>query len=182
MLVIRALKEVARDSDGSTLILSKDEIVVAERNLSGDVGVEFSSEYMYLLPDEYEVIRDDDNWYAVCFYCDKTFHGGTLTERTKLAQEHIEQCPKHPMSKLKTENERLQGFVDKYPKTADGVPVVPSMDVWIRLHGQFVQMLVTGVLIDNRLELTFHSKHRTIEQAADCYSTCEAAQVTKGKR
>ena len=34
---------------------------------------------------------------------------------------------------LKDDLDRLQAIVDKLPKTADGVPVVPGMEVWVTM-------------------------------------------------
>ena len=38
------------------------------------------------------------------------------------------------IDKLEAEVERLQAIVDKLPKTADGVPVVPGMNCYFRSH------------------------------------------------
>ena len=118
-------------------------------------------------------------------YCS---HHGIPTERWENHHERpLEQTIRLVCElRITRVTERLQAIVDKLPKCwrlKDGklvqdVPVVPGMDVWICLgHGHSVQMLVVGVLIDNRVTLMFHSKHRTVEQAADCYSTREAAEA-----
>ena len=42
--------------------------------------------------------------------------------------EHADTCNK--LTAVRMEIERLQAIVDRLPKTADGVPIVPGMDVF----------------------------------------------------
>jgi len=37
---------------------------------------------------------------------------------------------RHEIHRLEAEVEQLQAIIDKLPKTADGVPMVPGMRVW----------------------------------------------------
>lgn len=66
------------------------------------------------------------------------------------------------------EIERLRNFLDKLPKTADDVPVVPCMDLW--------QLSFRGEPIPyNRNVGMFNSDIRSAFR--DCYSTREAAEA-----
>lgn len=68
---------------------------------------------------------------------------------------------------------RLRAIVDKLPKTADGVPVVPGEDmVWV--YGR--QMMMDVETQDNR-----EAEHRfvLVSQVCGCWSSREAAENAK---
>lgn len=78
---------------------------------------------------------------------------------------------------LEAEVERLQGIVDKLPKTADGVSVVPGVDhVWQVLHGEMRRGWIATVAIDT----WGGDKMIGIENVKDWYSTREAAEAKGG--
>lgn len=66
--------------------------------------------------------------------------------------------------------DRLQAIVDKFPHTADGVPVVPGMQVWIREPGKFCSGRVFSVITDGPF-----SVKGNLYEAAEVFSTREAA-------
>jgi len=87
------------------------------------------------------------------------------------------------------EIERLRAIVDKLPKTADGVPVVPGMDVWLNSCTELlgskqdrtttrqawrVTSVCTGGVITIVLPVT---ELKAFIYADDCYSTLEAAKA-----
>ena len=56
--------------------------------------------------------------YINCVYCGHRYgpQEDTPVAMADVLKEHIEQCPEHPMSKLKKENERLkQALIDTIP-------------------------------------------------------------------
>ena len=78
----------------------------------------------------------------------------------------------------------LEAIVAKLAKTADGVPVVPGMDVWGMVHG------FTGPVVARRrvacgnglaalVDKTPANPH--YEPIHRCYSTREAAEAAKEK-
>lgn len=75
------------------------------------------------------------------------------------------------------EIERLQSIVDKLPKTADGVPVTPRMQVWCKTP-------VGGV---EALKLPHANSEESIRSGFgwvrlyQCYSTREAAESAGGE-
>jgi len=80
------------------------------------------------------------------------------------------------LAQAKAENARLAGIVDRLPKTADGVPVVPGMPVYYRFLGPDV----VEQWVDD--QLTIHADRRPpICQRWCWYSTREAATSAKGK-
>ncbi len=92
---------------------------------------------------------------AVCGYCS---HSGSLM-----------------LAKI----ERLQAIIDKLPKTADGVPVVPGMilfdPVWIDRHFPIEELLV---YCPDATRSEWHDGEVDVSQ---CYSTKAAAKAAKGK-
>lgn len=52
---------------------------------------------------------------------------------------------KHEREKLEADNERLQGIVEKLPKTADGVTVVPGMMAWGAFRDGVVEGAIAGL-------------------------------------
>lgn len=81
------------------------------------------------------------------------------------------------------EIERLRAEVDKQPKTFDGVPVLPEMNVWVRVtisdaptKKRIVYVAADSVLVEGSPETddwVFLSS---------CYSTREAASAAGGKK
>ncbi len=69
------------------------------------------------------------------------------------------------------ELERLQGIVDKLPKTADGVPVVPGARVWQTPADWY------GV----HISMNAGSYCGTLPEWNEVYSTREAAKAAGGK-
>jgi hypothetical protein len=72
--------------------------------------------------------------------------------------------------------------IDKLPKTADGVPVVPDMRLWHIQCGQIYSEVVEG--------LSGHFYHNPVEEsrwpdgefdAHCCYSTREDAEAARGR-
>jgi hypothetical protein len=55
--------------------------------------------------------------YVNCVYCGHRYGPGdeVPSSMADVLKEHIEQCPKHPMSKLKAENERLRDIIGMIP-------------------------------------------------------------------
>jgi len=82
--------------------------------------------------------------------------------------------------RLEKQNQRLRGIVDKLPKTADGVPVVPGMRLY-RYDGSFVpgdDWFDTTVRAMTHTCATFTSDDEDGEWSFDkWYSTREAAKA-----
>jgi hypothetical protein len=78
--------------------------------------------------------------------------------------------------------ERLRAIVDKLPKTADGVPVVPMMEVWFWNDADY---------IDSAHAYTFSQQRHKVPisiltewgwvRVAHCYSTREAVEAAGGE-
>ena len=77
----------------------------------------------------------------------------------------------------------LEAVAERLPRTADGVPVVPGMIVWIHERGSskigtpwqtLTEQVVTG-MTEGCVEV--ESRLRLFEAAACCYSTREAAEA-----
>ncbi len=69
--------------------------------------------------ERYQWILDlQSHTYVTCVYCGHRYgpDPGTPTSHADLLKEHIEQCPEHPMSALKWENERLKIQIDDLRK------------------------------------------------------------------
>ncbi len=78
----------------------------------------------------------------------------------------------------------LEAIVDKLPKTADGVPVVPGMDVWCKdavSHPRSTvgcyQWHVKNVDFRGLISGTFHNVSEGPHDASACYSTRQAAEA-----
>jgi len=99
-------------------------------------------------------------------YLDKTAHKVHTYQVDAIDCPH---CLRVMLENTAVEIERLRAVVDKLPRTADGVPVVPGLDtVWITWSEEAKQTLCTWRLMHLR-------GHR-------CYSTREAAEAAGGKR
>ena len=92
----------------------------------------------------------------------------TLTERT---QEYI--------AWLEAELERLRAIVDKLPRTADGVPVVPGMEVYYPIRSGTRQGEILQQWVNDSLDVT---PCRSTNRVAiySWYSTREAAEAAGG--
>ena len=76
--------------------------------------------------------------------------------------------------KMEAENARLQATVDKYPKTADGVPAVPGMDLFLPLHSSVGE--VNDLTVNDGYTWPFSSGESPQDRIGQCYSTKEAAK------
>jgi len=76
--------------------------------------------------------------------------------------------------KAADELERLQAIVDKYPKTKDGVTVVPLMELWHpnRLDRPYIPLAVSHVKSNSNCPI---GRGEYVEHL-ECYSTREAAE------
>jgi hypothetical protein len=81
----------------------------------------------------------------------------------------IQQAINSATADLRAENERLKEVVEKLPKTADGVPVVPGMTIYDLRPSGCTPFFVSAVFEKA-------SKHNMY---ADCYSTREAAEAAQ---
>jgi len=79
------------------------------------------------------------------------------------------------LSDAADEIERLQAIIDKLPKTADGVPVVPGMTVYYRGMGGVVQ--TTNEMCVNAIK----AANGFILNPSGCYSTQVAADAAGGE-
>ena len=87
------------------------------------------------------------------------------------------------------EIERLQSIVDKLPQTADGVPVVPNMRIWLPCetagyHGQPPGKAVEAVVIwvsteANPMAIQFHSGENWNILGCRVFSSREAVEAAK---
>ena len=79
----------------------------------------------------------------------------------------------------------LRAIVDRLPKTADGVAILPADDVWVldSKHGcpkgVYAIQCMVSTIDDAGPELVFHGKRYGIKHGDDCYSTREAAESAK---
>lgn len=71
--------------------------------------------------------------------------------------------------------EEYQTMVNNLPQTADGVPVVPGMDVWLDSPSVHCCM-VTRIMFGGAVHLDFHGAPHSVIRGAQCYSTREAAE------
>ena len=93
---------------------------------------------------------------------------GSVAHMALVGQEELQRA----LSKTEAEFERLQAIVDRLPKTADGVPVVPGMEVW----GQFEYRCN----IENAIVLeSIYSD--AVPASQFWYSTCEAAEAARAE-
>lgn len=70
---------------------------------------------------------------------------------------------------------RLQAIVDKLPKTGDGMPVVPGMEVWVYDD-------LNDCFPSEEVEVEIPSILLGVEAWSDCYSTKEAAEAAAKER
>lgn len=131
--------------------------------------------------------------YINCVYCGHRYgpQDEVPASMADVLKEHVEQCPQHPMSALKVANARLQAELDalrdKLPTTADGVPVVPGMEVfWTGpMDGEIVRREVIGLAIDGSIPDTAPTlwglKFRDggTGFACQCADTREAAEAAR---
>lgn len=75
-------------------------------------------------------------------------------------------------------SERLQAIVDRLPKTADGVPIVPGGDYWSNNDRGTFQWSVVE-LHQTAASGTFHGSPCVYESYDECYSTREAAEKAR---
>ncbi len=83
--------------------------------------------------------------------------------------------------RLEGEVERLRAIVAKLPKTKDGVPVVPGMDVWVPGHGVWDvkpwKIKVTAIDSDGYVSTNIGGRpeHWHVDKCADSREAAEAA-------
>ena len=79
---------------------------------------------------------------------------------------------------LQADNARLRAIVDKLPKTADGVPVVPGMEVWAKKNPSDSTVQSFIVCQDSVWASRFGGMSRAgAWLISKCYSTREAAEA-----
>ncbi len=105
-----------------------------------------------------EVDEGDHYAYQVAYICDSG-----LDKYNHFHESY--QC-------LRNQNTSLQAVVDKLPKTADGVPIVPQMQIWYRFNDTIHEDMVLG--------LTAEVAWSHLIAWNDCYSAREAAEAAKG--
>jgi hypothetical protein len=102
--------------------------------------------------------------------------GWENVEIRNLASDWITQADR--VSALEAENAKLRAIVAKLPKTADGVPVVPGMNLWELSTHQYP--MHTEQFIE---EVVSISQPRGFGGSPNafcrCYSTREAAEAAK---
>jgi len=108
-----------------------------------------------------------------------------MSEILELARSHVDSLRNYRMPKeaigtvaildgLIAKIERLTAIVDKLPKTADGVPIVPDMVVW-GYHG--IRGLIKGTARgDLSIIGDYNGTGYPILEHKDCHSTREAAE------
>lgn len=95
-----------------------------------------------------------------------------------LSREQITQRDVDAIEVVLAEIKRLQAIVAKLPKTADGVPVVPGIDVWVTHQERHEPYKCTVFAVGNtalKVEVSETHKRTWVWQSA-CYSTREAAE------
>ena len=100
--------------------------------------------------------------------------GSSYCERLKLFTEGLD-CLRRQLAQAKA-------IVDKLPKTADGVSVVPGMEVW-RWDAYLKcvkQCVVDRVYQNGGVGLSFHDNDEGGFVSTQLYSTREAAEAAKG--
>ena len=93
------------------------------------------------------------------------------------AYESIPDAMPHTMDEAAAELQRLQAIVDKLPRTADGVPVTPLMELW---HPEAPQMSFTALGVSTVNANTPLGGGDYIDHRV-CYSTPEAAEAASGE-
>ena len=90
-------------------------------------------------------------------------------------------CADQDMRQLIVEIERLRAIVAKLPKTVDGVPITPGMELHFTGCGS---VRVNAVRYSGAVELTTAEAGSTWTKfdTSGCYSTREAAEAAGGKQ
>ncbi len=78
---------------------------------------------------------------------------------------------------LRAEIEQLREKVDKLPKTADGVRVIPLIDTYV-FHPVFGDCII---IANHQARPWTTELMGNVVSVADCYSTREAAEAAKGE-
>jgi len=91
---------------------------------------------------------------------------GSCTRETRIAVEE-----------LIVEAKRLQAIVDKLPKTADGAPIVPGMEVWLPGHPRYPGEVETDFSVNPCVDWP-----EKIYNPTKLYSTREAAEAVREER
>jgi len=84
---------------------------------------------------------------------------------------------KHSLDDANAKIAELQAMVDKLPKTADGVPITPGMEVFLQFRGGYT-MQTQYVMNDLHIGSCPPKKEAG---TYSWYSTIEAAEKAKGK-
>jgi hypothetical protein len=92
-------------------------------------------------------------------------------------------CLSRQLSRLRSDLAAARGVIERLPKTADGVPVVPGMNLWTATYRADNGPWACGVLAINHES---HNAYELVVRDADgnedeveagwCYSTREAAE------
>jgi hypothetical protein len=83
-----------------------------------------------------------------------------------------------PQKRFRLQEERLRAIVDRLPKTANGVPIVPGMDVWFPSPTPHC-VAVWRVESDGIMDTVFHGHAYRKCCGGETYSTREAAEAAK---
>lgn len=105
----------------------------------------------------------------------RAFASSSGDELRAIAWE-IERLTKR-ITELEADNERLQAIVDKLPKTADGVPVVPEMPLY--MPGSNTVGEVNPMTVNDGYSWPNANGSSPASRLDDCYSTREAAEAAK---
>ena len=84
-------------------------------------------------------------------------------------------CDNATAMELCDEVDRLQAIVDRLPKTADGVPIVADMEVWL-IGSNCDPFQVT---VENEIVIRFPDQETSRHYTSWCYSTKEAAEKAR---
>jgi len=83
---------------------------------------------------------------------------------------------------LEAENARLRAVVEKLPKTADGVPLTPGMELWHSGTGGFPKGDYAWAFSKGQSGEWFVDFAFATVMLSKCYSTREAAEAAKGAK
>ncbi len=104
-----------------------------------------------------------------------------LRQRLLDLAESLEGCEwNHPITAVETCRAAAE-IVARLPMTADGVPVVPGMDVWFSEPSPHCA-LAYQARMDGEIATTFHGSVYKSVAASDVYSTREAAEKARDQR